>query len=171
MLDADHHTKVDLATDGTLNGDPRLAAAFERPSRFATFANRMMYSTWYTVVYFILFGLQLFLLIWGAVNHSQVIEDRASLAWYITLDVLITVILAAEVVIRLIATHQTYWKSWLNRIDFVVMIICVGALFVWIAEPGGIFVDAAIVSFRYCVQLVRVALVCKQYANTHTHIY
>jgi len=58
-------------------------------------------------------------------------------AWYIAIDILITLFMVFELTIRIIASQKTFWHSKLNVLDCIVVIICVLGLLLYLASPGG----------------------------------
>jgi hypothetical protein len=135
--------------------------------RLQLFANRLLYTKTYAVIYLSCLLMNLILLIYGASHfaalRSSGIRGGDVSAWYAVLDVLATLVLVVEVLIRIAASTRQFFKSWLNLADLLVLVFSFVALFLYSVDPGVILAENLILISRYTAQLFRTYLILKKY--------
>jgi len=117
-------------------------------------ADRCFVMRWYAIMLIMLCALNFFLFIWGIVTYSIGPDSLAD--WYLTLDIIANVLLAAKVVIRIIATHKSYWTHFWNKFDFTVMIISLVILLLYIITGVSAVIHRFLLALRYIAQVSRV---------------
>eukprot|EP01083_Nonionella_stella_P097034 272773_1 len=114
-------------------------------------------SVQFFLVYLILIVLNAFILIWE-------LSDGGDRKICIILEGIITLMFMGEVAVQIITEEwPSYWSSWLNRIDFVICILCVLLYIVFASVQSaphshysvGNYMDAIIVGIRYGMQAIR----------------
>jgi hypothetical protein len=137
-------------------------------TRMQLFANRLLYTRTYAIIYIVCLLLNLVLLIYGASHfaalRSSSIRGGEVPGWYAVLDVVATLVLVLEVLIRIAAGTKLFFKSWLNWIDSAVLGFSFLALFLYSVDPGVILAENFILITRYSAQLFRTYLILKKYA-------
>lgn len=141
-------------------------------SAITTIASRIMFTGWYTALYLLMCLLCLFLLVWKLVNHLCIgdlpcfDEDEESDV-YAALDIATTVMLLFEVSIRILATRKTFFKSWFNLFDFVVLLASIGSFVLYVTGVrfGDSITKSIILFVRYSIQLCRLILVFKRHRD------
>jgi len=103
-----------------------------------------------------------FLFVWGLVFQVSLEASGTEASWYVSLDIILTFLLTIEVIVRIIATHKTYWKSWLNWLDFCAMLYAIISLFLYLAHPESTIPKRVILAARYLAQLARVYITVKE---------
>lgn len=81
--------------------------------RLANTASRLIYSRGYFAIYLICLILNVLLLAYG-IKHISMFRKRGLIqveAWYITIDILVSILLVLEISIRIIASPSVM-KSW-----------------------------------------------------------
>lgn len=134
-------------------------------------ARRIQFAEGFSVLYGLMLLLQTGLLIWGLHFHyvNGTGQNKES-GWYIALDVLVTVVLCLEVLIRMLATHQ-YFKSYLNWVDLIVSFLSVLFLFLYLVGAHDDLVLGLIApTIRYLMQLVRVSIVLRNWLRRKRHM-
>ena len=114
--------------------------------RLQLFANRLLYTKTYAFIYLSCLLMNLILLIYGASHfaalRSSGIRGGDVPVWYAVLDVLATLMLVVEVLIRIAASTRQFFKSWLNLADLLVLVFSFVALFLYSVDPGVILASA-----------------------------
>jgi hypothetical protein len=134
----------------------------ERLDRWELVATRILFKPWYTVVCAVVFLLQISLFIWGMVHHEFLSNLREIDEWYIALDCIITVIMVAEVLVRMMATRKTFFNSKLNMLDFGVMMICTLALVLYFVDPETAVLGSLVLALRFLFQMIRMGILIKR---------
>jgi hypothetical protein len=127
-------------------------------------ANRLLFQTGYTYTafYVIVFGIQMFLLIWNLTHHSELEHVSHVPAWYLCLDIGSTILMVVEVMLRMLATRRTFFRSKLNILDFTLMILCAGALGLYFIDPETAVLGPLALTVRYGSQVLRMLLTAKR---------
>lgn len=121
------------------------------------YAWRIKSSTSYFILYIILIISNAFVLVWEISGHE--LQSVATI-----IEGIITLLFVIEVSIEIITlTWQEYWLKILNRVDFIVCIICILLWLVFaIVESAPdthhaveTEIDAVIVGIRYTLQVIR----------------
>jgi len=124
-------------------------------------ANRILFAPAYTILYILLFLFQLVLFIYGMSQYLIFRELTEHDLWYVISDVCVTILLCVEVVIRALATRHNFWASWINVLDFIVMVLCLLALLFYFLDPQTAIYGSLILSVRYGAQLLRLCCMLK----------
>ncbi|KAL1920868.1 uncharacterized protein VTP21DRAFT_11503 [Calcarisporiella thermophila] len=125
------------------------------------FANRIIYSRFYTFFYLGLAILSLISLVLSFVEHCATI-------WFIILEVVINTALIAEVGIRWLALGRAYWKSIYNVLDVLVVAVCAITVIVLITSDCSTesreeeMFDIVLLIIRNAVQFVRLAIMLRK---------
>jgi len=125
-------------------------------------ANRILFKPWYTVACALVFVLQISLFIWGMVHHEFFTNLSEIDEWYIALDCVITVLMVAEVLVRMMATKKTFFNSRLNMLDFGIMMSCTIALVLYFIDPETAVLGSLVLAFRFGFQMIRMGLLLKR---------
>jgi len=127
-------------------------------------ANRLLFHSGYsyTAFYFLVFGIQMFLLIWNLTHHSELEHVSHVAAWYLCLDIGSTILMVIEVMLRMLATRRTFFHSKLNILDFTLMILCTVALGLYFVEPESAVLGPLALTLRYGSQVLRMLLTIKR---------
>lgn len=136
-------------------------------SYWSTVANRLLYSSVYTSIYVTAFVIQSIIFIATCIH----VADLATIhfrTWFILLDVFVTLLLAAEVAVRVLAMREKFWHSWLNIVDLCVLGLCSILFFCWIFNDGAVVAGEFLLSVRYGVQLVRMVMMMKEHQRRIT---
>ena len=115
--------------------------------------------------------LQTGLLIWGVYFHFIAEEGQnQESGLYIALDVIVTLVLCLEVLVRMLATHQ-YFKSRLNWVDLIVSFLSVLCLFLYVVGANDALLLGLIgPTIRYLMQLIRVSIVLRNWIRRKNHM-
>jgi len=114
-------------------------------------ADRLFATKHYVIMCIVLVIINLFLFIYGLTYY----DDQQDVTWYVAVDISTNVLLALEVLIRIVATNKTYWRHWWNILDFTVMVVCLFTLFLYAVHQSSLVVHEAVVAVRYMAQLFR----------------
>ncbi|KAI9297593.1 hypothetical protein K502DRAFT_346924 [Neoconidiobolus thromboides FSU 785] len=119
-----------------------------------SFANRLLYSRFYTILYISMFLLSLVTMI------LSIVEDTCPSTWFIVLEVLINIVMIIEVSIRIIAEGYSYWESKSNIIDLVLVLLCVITLIILASgcsqgARSEEIIETVIIAIRSIVQFIR----------------
>ena len=128
-------------------------------------ANRLYYSRAYTLLYFCMIFANVVALIW-LLSSGLYAETRVLL----TFEILTTIILAIEVLVKLLTQMKSYWSKPSNWFDFFVLMLCVASIAIF--ENRSMFseaeyVDSMMQSFllisRYAMQALRLLVLIRQH--------
>jgi len=119
-------------------------------------ADRCFVMRYYAVLLVLLCLLNFFLFLWGVISTSLGDSSISSATWYVALDISANILLSVEVIIRIVATHKTYWSHFWNIVDFIVMLLCLAILFLYISNNNSPIAHSSILAFRYIAQISRV---------------
>lgn len=131
--------------------------------RAARVANELLLSGAVLGLQLLVLALSLFLVVYGAAEHSLFSSLDSEDEWYIALDVLVSVLFAVEVLIRLTAARGGFFRLWSNRIDFGLCVVSFLALALYLVDPESAVVGSAVLLARYLVQTARLAAVLNRH--------
>jgi len=153
----EHRSLVEASLQEPLDGD------HQDLTEVQIVARRIQFAEGFSLLYALMLVLQTGLLIWGVYFHFAEGRPNEEGALYITLDVIVTLVLCLEVVVRMLATPK-YFKSCLNWIDVIVSFLSVVCLFLYVVGTNDALVLGLIgPTIRYLMQLIRVSSVLRNW--------
>ena len=145
----------------TLYPTPQHPTLISRLSRHCT---QLLYHPLYTLFILVLFVLQLTLLIWGLVHHKFFTDINVEDTEYVVIDIIVVVLITIETCIRIMSTYQTYFKSMINIIfDIGVLLLIVITLSLYTTTPEDALLSTLLQVVRSSVQLIRCILVLQHH--------
>jgi hypothetical protein len=101
-------------------------------------------------------------------KHHCVKNDEHEGTVYGIFDTVVTSLLLLEVSLRLLATRRTFFRSWFNIFDLIILIACaVGSVAIYYSNvhSGTRIANSALLGTRYVVQLARLVIVIKHHRD------
>lgn len=120
-------------------------------------ANRVYFSTAYSVLYVVMILLNLIMLVWLVINSTG--ETSSA---FVIFEGLVTLVLGIEVAARMLTQGCKYWKRWSNWFEFTVLLLCIGTTitahttnYVSMSEEVDELLSAILMAARYVLQGLR----------------
>jgi hypothetical protein len=154
----DNYRELNIESEDEFDHD--IAAMSQ--SRIQIVASRILYAKGFISLYLVMILVQIGLLIWGVVHKTARGMHIPESGFYIALDVIATAVLSIEVTLRVLAVKR-YWSGCLNRVDFVCVLLSIGALFLYPIQHSAAVYGQVAIAIRYSLQLARLLLVTKQW--------
>jgi len=136
----------------------------------ASYADRVLFSTWYYTLYILVIMVNLTLIIWLLIMLAR---DNYSVTahWiFISLDVLVNVAFMSEVSLQVISQKKEYFKHLSNLFDFVVMLLSLATLVMYVektdpSEEVEDLVALILIVVRYVLQFLRLISIIKKHRS------
>eukprot|EP00735_Rhodelphis_limneticus_P009304 TRINITY_DN2675_c0_g2::TRINITY_DN2675_c0_g2_i2::g.25949::m.25949 TRINITY_DN2675_c0_g2::TRINITY_DN2675_c0_g2_i2::g.25949 ORF type:complete len:245 (-),score=10.26,Ion_trans/PF00520.26/1.1e+02,Ion_trans/PF00520.26/3.1e-06,NnrU/PF07298.6/0.19,NnrU/PF07298.6/14,DUF4282/PF14110.1/0.018,DUF4282/PF14110.1/1.1e+04,YfhO/PF09586.5/0.7,YfhO/PF09586.5/21,PKD_channel/PF08016.7/56,PKD_channel/PF08016.7/0.84,Nodulin_late/PF07127.6/3.1,Nodulin_late/PF07127.6/81 TRINITY_DN2675_c0_g2_i2:872-1606(-) len=112
---------------------PDLGKGFRPPTlldRLSSLAHRLQGQQFYKIIYAFMIFISLILIFWTFMENSSGYSSEGEGQFFYALELFITVLLVLEILVRITAEREAYWKDRGNVIDFVIMSLCVLSLMV-----------------------------------------
>lgn len=146
------------------------------PERARIYANRVVFSRAYTIVFSCMLLLSLALLVWVLVEAGYPLDDAVKFWVFVALDSTVTLFLLCEILLALaVSGCARFWWHWAHWVDVAVFVLCVATIAMHVLgplsalEPGWTRqeeeeeVEAGVLAVRYSTQILRLMLMLKHF--------
>jgi len=139
-------------------------------NKCSSLADRVLFSTWYYVLYVMVLLTNCLLIIWLLVMIAQDKYSHTAHWAFIFLDVLVNIAFVSEVSLQIVSQKTDYFKHASNIFDTVVMLLSLVTLLMYIsktneAEEVEDLVALLLMGFRYGLQFLRLISIIKKHKH------
>jgi len=143
---------------------------FQRRSKCSSLADRVLFSTWYYVLYVLVILTNCVLIIWLMVTLAQHRYSPTAHWMFIFLDVLVNIAFVSEVSLQIVSQKKDFFKHGSNIFDIVVMLLSLVTLLMYIsrtdeAEEVEDLVALLLMGLRYGLQFLRLISIIKKHKH------
>ncbi|KAF2073978.1 hypothetical protein CYY_004723 [Polysphondylium violaceum] len=135
----------------------------------SSYADRVLFSNKYYYSYIFMILINLTLILWLIINLIKKNTAIPSHWLFITLDILVNITLAVEILLQVISQKKKYFQQWSNLFDLLVLVLSIAGLFMYFLASNstktfdfeGIFI-ILLTAIRYGVQFLRLLALIKR---------
>jgi len=132
-------------------------------------AIKLLTSTSYLVIYFLIIVITLVLLVYDLAHGDFIHDLKDEPLWFIGLDIGCISLMAFDVFIQMCA-YPEYCKSAMNIFDFIVVLLCIFSVPIYFFVPDSDFVLTVVILLRFIAQLLRIVMIYKHHENRQQYV-